>query len=205
MPPNDPEWQDLKTIRPRRYTCGHCGNIVGPNTGYSALRQNAHIYICSYCFAPTYFENQGQYSEEQIPGASYGRAIKGLKDHVKTAYDEARECMKAGAYTAAAMLCRKILMNVAVSKDAKPNQSFAEYVKWLQDNHYFPPGGLVWIDQIRGKGNEANHEIQPVVRSDAELVFTFTENFLLFAFELPSLLPTAAAVPKAVVVHKAAT
>jgi len=72
--------------------------------------------------------------------------------------------MSSQAYTPAVLACRKILMNVAVSVGAKGSESFASYVEFLAK------GGIPfrrrkhWVDHIRTKSNEANHENNPDVK-----------------------------------------
>ena len=51
--------------------------------------------------------------------------------NVQQLFSEARYCTSYGAFTAEAMLCRKILMHVAVSLGAKPDQTFKVYVDSL--------------------------------------------------------------------------
>ena len=94
--------------------------------------------------------------------------------------------MSVNAFTAAVMTCRKVLMNVAVSEGAKPGKSFATYVKWLADEGYVPAKGKKWVDRIREKGNEANHEIPDIGRIDAEDVLSFTEMLLKVNYEMPA-------------------
>jgi hypothetical protein len=97
--------------------------------------------------------------------------------------------MSVSAYTVAALLCRKILMHVGVAEGAKENQNFAHYVNYLEQNHYLPPRGKVWVDHIRDQGNEANHEIMMVSRNDAEILMTLTIGLLSHLYELPHAVP----------------
>ena len=87
------------------------------------------------------------------------------------------------------MLCRKILMHVAVEKGAEENKSFKHYVDWLVDERYVPRGGEGWVDYIRTRGNEANHEIAPINADDAKALLFFTEALLRNVYELPSAIP----------------
>ena len=89
------------------------------------------------------------------------------------------------------MLCRKLLMHTAVEKGANEGQSFQQYVKWLVDERYAPRGAEDWLDYIRGRGNEANHEIVVMGKKDAEGVLRFTEALLRGVYELPKLVPSA--------------
>lgn len=54
-----------------------------------------------------------------------------------------------------------------------------------------PPNGLAWIDHIRKKGNEANHDIKIMAKQDAEELIVFAEMLLKFMFEFPSRVPKA--------------
>jgi hypothetical protein len=118
-----------------------------------------------------------------------GSPVEGLPDEIRTLYDEAR-ITAAGAYTAAVLCCRKILMHVAVSCGAEENQSFLDYVEYLAARGYVPPNGRGWVDHIRLRGNEANHEIRLMVKSDADELISFTEMLLRFVYEFPSRVPT---------------
>lgn len=105
---------------------------------------------------------------------------------VAALYNEARNCMKVNAYTAAVMCSRKLLMNVAVSEGADEGQSFASYVRYLANEGHIPPKTTAWIDHIRDKGNEANHEIRIMRREDAERLIRFSEMLLRIMYEYPS-------------------
>ena len=61
-----------------------------------------------------------------------------------------------------------MLMNIAVAQGAKEGLKFIEYVNYLSDNGYTPPNGKQWVDHIRKKGNEANHEITLMGVNDAQ-------------------------------------
>jgi Domain of unknown function (DUF4145) len=183
------DWQNVGQIPSGSYVCGYCGDRVGPDRGYfatyydeSRTHQQVYSYICSSCRRPTFFDIDGS----QWPGVAYGASVQALPPDVGTVYDEARRCMSASAYTTAVMAARKLLMHIAVEKGAKGNQSFKSYVDWLVENHYVPPGGEAWADQIRGKGNEANHEIDLIDQHAAEQIMSFVELLLKFVYEMPA-------------------
>jgi hypothetical protein len=94
--------------------------------------------------------------------------------------------MKVNAYTAAVMCCRKLLMNVAVSEGAKEGLKFSQYVKYLADEGHIPPKVTKWVDYIRNKGNDANHEIEIMAREDAERLIKFSEMLLRIMYEYPA-------------------
>lgn len=185
-------WHNVLNVGPRAYRCGYCGSEVGPNQGYyptvpGGNASGAHrIFICSRCTQPTYFDGVGQY-----PGPPFGNEVGSLPEDVNGLYREARDAFTVGAYTAAVLTCRKILMNVAVAQGAAEGETFLTYVEHLADAGYVPPNGRGWVDHIRKRGNEANHEIELMAQGDAEELIAFVEMLLKFVYEFPARVPTA--------------
>jgi hypothetical protein len=105
---------------------------------------------------------------------------------VEAMYEEARACTGANAHTAAVLICRKLLMHIAVAEGAKPGLSFRDYVDYLAANNYLPPRGRDWVDHVRDKGNEANHEIVKMKKEDAQTLIGFLQMLLIFLYEFPS-------------------
>ncbi len=178
-------WEKEREIVSKQYDCGHCGNSLVSNKGYTGTVKgsNAWIYVCHYCGQPTYFGP----GNTQFPGAAFGRAVASIpSEEVKSLYDEARNCMKVNAFTASVLCCRKLLMNIAVSKDADEGLRFIEYVEFLSEKGYVPPDGKHWVDHIRDKGNEATHEIKVMQPEDAKDLITFIEMLLKFIYEFPA-------------------
>ena len=77
-------------------------------------------------------------------------------------------------------------MHVAVDLGAKEGDSFFGYVDYLASEGYIPPNGREWVDEIRKRGNEANHEIVMASESDAMQLLDFIEMLLKFVYEFPS-------------------
>jgi len=80
---------------------------------------------------------------------------------------------------------RKILMHVAVELGAPPGRSFKEYVDYLAKSGHIPEKGKVWVNHIRDKGNEANHDIVLMDPKDADELLIFTEMMLKIIYEFP--------------------
>lgn len=185
------DWNGVTGIEAQSYTCGYCGNAVASNrgweTGVSASQpQKASIYICPLCKQPTYI-----YAGDQVPGVIYGDEVSNLPDNIASLYREARNCIAARSYTASVLTCRKLLMNIAVAQGATEGKTFLHYVEHLAASGYVPPNGRGWVDHIRKKGNEANHEISLMNKSDAEELILFAEMLLKFVYEFPSRVPAA--------------
>ena len=179
------QWQGLGNISSKEYKCGYCDNLVASNKGYYADQPNYFIYVCPHCHGPSYFPPGGI----QIPGVAPGNDVGHLPNDVDSLYREARNCVAASAYTAAVLTCRKLLMNIAVAQDAKAGKSFLFYVDYLAEEGYVPPNGRGWVDHIRRKGNEANHEIILMSKEDAEELISFAEMLMKFIYEFPAKVP----------------
>jgi len=82
-----------------------------------------------------------------------------------------------------------MVMHIAVEKSAKVGLSFFDYVNFISDEGYVPPNGKHWVDHIRKKGNEANHEIVLMNATDARELLTFIEMLLRFVYEFPNMIP----------------
>ena len=104
--------------------------------------------------------------------------VDGLPDGIDGLYDEARASFGAQAYTGCEILCRKILMNAAVDKDAEEEQTFTYYVDYLESNHYVTPSLKGMATAIRANGNKAAHKIDPASRERAEYTLRFTRRIL---------------------------
>ncbi len=185
----DLKWHGELQLGAKKYVCGYCGLNVGPDKGTFSEQnpdnRQRFVYYCSNCGQPTYFDAQSK----QYPGARFGDDVKHLPVDIASLYNEGRDCMSTQAYTPAVLTCRKILMNVSVTLGANAGEPFVNYVQFLADKGYVPPNGKHWVDHIRKKSNEANHEIALMSKDDAEQLITFTEMMLKFIFELPASVP----------------
>ena len=167
-----------------RFVCGFCNTVVAPTAGWNHSNGFNWIRICTHCRHPTY-SNGGK----QVPGVAFGNPVQNLPEDVSALYEEARACCAGSSYTAAVLVLRKLLMNIAVQKEASKDLSCINYVEHLSNKGYVPPNGKNWVDHIRKKGNEATHEINLMTKPDAEDLIKFSEMLLKFIYEFPSLIP----------------
>jgi Domain of unknown function (DUF4145) len=185
-------WKSTMGLSPKRFTCGFCGSLVASVQGFlTDANPSAQIYICPNCLKPTYFSEK----QAQVPGTAPGAEVAYLPEDVEGLYREARNSVAVGSYTAAVLSCRKLLMHIAVAQGAPPGKSFVEYVEHLASTGYVPPNGGGWVDHIRTKGNEANHEIRLMSKPDAEELISFAEMLLKFIYEFPERVPKPPAAP----------
>jgi hypothetical protein len=120
-----------------------------------------------------------------VPGAAFGNMVDHLPEDLRQLYQETRNCMILPAYTSAVLTCRKILMHIAVDRGATVGQPFQAYVTYLITSNTIPPHFQTWVDAIRQRGNEANHEIVLMRQADAETLLSFTEMLLKLLYEFP--------------------
>lgn len=183
-------WPHQQNVKPKSFTCGYCGNDIASEKGWHAnlnghgnSTQNAAIFLCHRCTRPTFIDHDGK----QSPGVIAGNPVADISDlGAEALYAEARVALGSGAFTAAVLACRKLLMHIAVAKGAEAGASFVSYVEYLASHNYVPPDAREWIDHIRKKGNEANHEIVIMSKSDAEDLLSFSEMLLRLIFEFPA-------------------
>lgn len=184
-------WYNTNYIKSYNYKCGHCGNDISSNVGYYTCKEGygsetgeGYIYICHKCDKPTFI----RYSE-QVPGASYGKSFKkeifGEENIIFDLYNETRNNMSVNAFTSVGLCCRKLLMHIAVNCGADENKKFIEYVDYLDTNGYIPINAKKWVDIIRGKGNEATHEIKLLNQEDAKTLLSFIEILITMIYEMP--------------------
>lgn len=182
-------WRSLQTLPTVSYICGFCGDKVSSEKGYKVGKhgdgsgeQIGALHICPNCQGPTFFTPKN----EQLPGHAFGNSVSHVPDDLNFLYEEARRCASNNCYTASVLVCRKILMNIAVEQGADEGKRFIEYVNYLSDEGYIPPNGKHWVDH-RKKGNEANHEIRLMDNNDAGELIIFIEMLLKFIYEFPNI------------------
>jgi hypothetical protein len=180
------EWKGPIGIRGAAFTCAHCEATAAPHVGFTLSVSKAQIAICPRCTYPTLLlpDRTGQ-----IPAAPLGRALTGLPANVKRFYDEARRTATVEAWDGVALLCRTLLLHVAVEAASAPQRaSFEEAVDALQNGGWIPPTGRPWVDQVRAVGNKAAHKADPVTRDEATMIMRFVELLLANVYEAPAML-----------------
>ncbi len=183
------KWRNLSNIPNKNYICGYCGKDINSFIGYyiaiegySEPSGEGYIYICHHCNKPTYISY-----DIQTPGSIYGENFKKEifdDELIYMLYEEARKCMEIRAFTSVGMCCRKLLMHIAVNCGAKEGQRFIEYVNYLDSNNYIPTNCKDWVDIVRNKGNEANHEIMILNETDAKQLINFIQMIISVIYKM---------------------
>ncbi len=183
-------WSEYTRLGSKEYICHYCDKKICSNEGYSGQRKPdkggtnerlGYIYICYHCGKPTFIND----SSKQFPGPKYGNSVEHVPENINQLYNEARNCIGVNAYTASVICCRKLLMNIAVEKGDKEGRRFIDYVDFIVSKNLVPPDSSEWVDIIRKKGNDANHEIKISSEEDATDLVEFLEMLLKFIYEFP--------------------
>ena len=176
-------WKNISNMESQNFKCGFCENKVASIIGLLNEDISYSIYFCPECIKPNFF-----YLNTQVPAPLLGNAVKKLPKEIKSIYNEIRKCTGINAYTSAVLSSRKLLMHIAVEKGASIGKNFFYYVDYLSTKGYVPPDGKEWVDHIRTKGNEANHEIVLMNKEDALNLIIFIEMLLKFIYEFKKLI-----------------
>lgn len=112
------------------------------------------------------------------PVGPEGSPIPSLPPTLKKTYEEIRMCTMVNAWSAVSILCRKLIMHIAVEKKADENKSFVHYLKYLEDNGFVGHDLKKLADKIRIQGNKANHEIEDISNTEGKKIFVFTFHLL---------------------------
>lgn len=162
--------------------CPHCGGgqalLIGTVDSVQWLR-------CVTCLSGA-VNNAGTVSPSTRPL----RRPENLPPQDLLIWEEARACLGSGAYMATVMLCRKLLLHIAVANGLAPEDArgyspgFAECVAHLETAGVITKNMLEFVEPIKDVGNAANHKIVAVTQEQAEAVAKFTEHLLVIAYEL---------------------
>lgn len=206
-------WNGMQTER-KTFQCGYCGRsvdtgigkTVDPNPIYenetyaeekfgpevaskywafsdSMKSKVIGVFICPHCNKPTFIDEI--INKTQFPLPKKENNLHHIPSEVNKVYQEAIDSYSAGAFTGTTLLCRKLLMNIAVNLGAKENQNFAEYVKFLDDEGYITKTSRNWVDMIRTIGNKATHNLDVNTKEEAEKDLIFCEMILKTNYEYP--------------------
>lgn len=120
----------------------------------------------------------------QLPSLRVFHASEKWPDPLRRLYEEAAKSFSAGAYKAATMVCRKLLMSAACEEGADEGGKFVDYVKHITENVLNFPRAKASIDAIRTIVNDANHVVEFVDQDEARRAMEIVTYMLdtLYAF-----------------------
>lgn len=191
-------------------TCGHCSRKVaaeilfieqaGPQNlrdpSFKIPNDKTLYLVCPSCRLGSVRSPYGSLTQsfQVFPGQLPGAEVGNLPADVATAWAEARRAHSVGAYTAAEIMCRKILMHLAVGvAGSTSGKKFVEYINDLEAGNFIMAGLKPVVAQIRDRGNKANHELPASTEKESLTTLTITQHLMSGIYELPALTSTSPA------------
>ena len=164
------------------YTCASCERDISGAVVARAEFGNSRV---RWLQCPNCGDGAVQRIDGNVyPGVAFGVKLDGLPAEVELAYTEARNCMAVDAYGACELVCRKILMCVAVEKGAKEGETFSSYLEYLGKKGFVTDAMMGWVEIIKVNGNKATHSIERVDKERAESTIMFTAELLRIVYEM---------------------
>jgi len=165
------------------FVCSHCsakgnGIVIG---FYFKHAPNIFWILCPSCSHGSVIDRDGN----TYPPIPYGENVEGLPPELKLAFNEARNVFSIGAFTSCQLICRKMLMHIAIDKcNLDEGKSFIEYVNALEKAQLISPLMKPWVDKIRKEGNDATHKLEPPSKDDSENILNFVTQLLKVIYEM---------------------
>lgn len=174
--------------RYRSFLCGACGREVTGRILCDVKRPDGATLIWCMCPQkdPTVIVEKDGAVVSQFPHPNQYHANSKWPSDVRALYEEAAKSFSAGAYTACAMVCRKLLMVTACAEGDSEGKSFLEYVDYITNKVLNFPRAKTHIDRIRVIANDATHKIAFVAQSDAQTAIEVVTYMLDTIYPLPA-------------------
>jgi hypothetical protein len=179
------QWLNQVQLPAHAFRCGYCSREVASNQGFQ-LHSVSHrrAYVCPNCDCPSYFDR-----EQQTPKAVLGAPIGHLPSDIESLLKEARDCVAAGANTAAVLLARKMLMHIAVAQGASEGErSFSTSSTWRLRAGYLRTGSIGSISFGR-RATSRTMKLVVMTAVDATEILSFLEILLIFVYDFPNRVP----------------
>ena len=183
------ESSTLVGVTTKNTTCAHCDAPVNAKVVHGPGVSGGHPQHTWWMVCPVCSNGILETREGSIwPPPLAGRPINGLPDDIAAAWLECRQTFGAGAYTATELMCRKILMHVAVDVlGMEAGEGFLTYVESMEAKGHIAAGLKPAIDKIRQRGNFATHQLPPSSAEDAERTMRITHYLLSGQYEIAAI------------------
>ncbi len=174
-------------------TCGNCGRAVAAlviaESGFNGIEVPYGADAIQWLQCPACYDGCVLTMSGVVwPVAPAGGSVANLPEDVAQAWREARTAHAVAAYTSSEIMCRKILMHVAVDvAQSQPGATFLQYIDALDKAGYFGPKLRPAIDKVRQRGNAANHDLPASTETESLVTLRITEHLLRGVYEIPAL------------------
>jgi hypothetical protein len=101
---------------------------------------------------------------------------------IRSAFDEACNCYRAGAFTASAIMCRKTLEGICAVHGVT-ERALARSLRKMHEDKLIDDRLFEWSDLMRIAGNEAAHGVAlSIQQADAKDILEFTNAIMDYLF-----------------------
>lgn len=161
------------------YHCGYCGTKVSTILGlerpaqYQGVDARWDVRYCTHCYYATNLVVFCGDIRYQNPKPRLGESFRHPKNNedvsiIINLYNEARSSMTQDCPSCAVLMFRKLLMHIAVQKQAKKDCSFQQYCDYLKNTNVVGKPQYDMLDRIKNAGNAENHEIRHATNEEAK-------------------------------------
>jgi HEPN domain-containing protein len=122
---------------------------------------------CNACQQPLLLRDHGS---KVFPTPQPGPVSEDIPEPMRSDLREAKLCLSAGAWNAAAVMARRALQSAAVEQGAPKGKKLWEQIKWLDEDRKITQQQRRWADAARWVGNHGAHDTEPDVASGAPVI-----------------------------------
>ena len=137
---------------------------------------------CSEPIVVRYDEIEGLGHLVQIFPAPERPLSRSVPTNIRDGFQEARDCFRAAAYTATALMCRRTLEAIARYHDVN-ERTLAASLRAMKDRGIIETRLFEWAEALRLVGNEAAHDVVAGIHGqDAQDAVEFTNALLEYLY-----------------------
>jgi hypothetical protein len=122
---------------------------------------------CNACKQPMLVQGHGA---KVFPVPQPGPVSEHIPEPMRSDLREAKLCLSAGAWNAAAVMARRALQSATVEQGAPKGGKLWEQIKWLDDNRKITSQQRAWADAARWVGNHGAHDTEPDVPAGVPVI-----------------------------------
>lgn len=170
--------------------CGRCDVAIDAvHEGQYSFREDddspletVYLCRCPACSEPVLLRDDEISKPSQVFPVLERPLSRSVPESIRECFQEARDCHRALAHTATALMCRRTME--AIAKDhGVEERNLAASLKTMRDRGIIENRLFDWAEALRLVGNEAAHQVDRSVHGqDAQDVLEFTNALLEYLY-----------------------
>ena len=160
------------------------GNPLVEIRWYKNVKDKWWIGVCNCCGDPVLILNEGELIyPNPLPTPTDAR----IPEKIRVDLEEAKICMNASAFRAAAVIARRAIQHACMDKGAT-QRNLVDQINALATNGVLTNDLKEWANVVRWVGNDAAHPSNDKVeRDDAEDILNLCEQLLNVLYVAPAI------------------